>query len=174
MLLAVLLAAAAQPSSVGCIADRMGGESVARIGDRVVKAVDAGASPDAAFDADRDALIAARNACRASNKWTSDQTDMAISYLRAAVSLAGAETALRADGFDVGSIRAGYDALGDADRGSMVGGKSPTAAVKAAIDRVASGSKATGPGHLAVVRHVMIYFSARAALEHYPAQFTGG
>lgn len=178
MMLAALLASAApvaaQPTSIGCIVDKLGSESIARIGGRVVTAIDTKQPLDTALDLDRDALIAARNTCRDANKWSVAQVDTAVSYLKASAALVGSEAALQGDGIDATAFRGGYDGLSEADHASMVGGKSPNPAVKAAVDRLAAMSKATGLAHDAVVRHVTIYFSARSALDYYPTQFAGG
>jgi sarcosine oxidase gamma subunit len=174
MILFAALLAAGQSTTIGCVVDKLGTESITRIGGRLVSAVDSSAPVETALDQDRESLIAARNECREKNKWTQEQTDIAISYVSASAALTGSEAALGREGIDAATLRGGYTGLPVGDRMTLVGGNTASAAVKAAIARLAAGSSATGAAHETVVRHVTIYFSARAALDIYPTQFAGG
>lgn len=164
LLAAAPLLAPVPAGDIGCIESRLGAVAMARIGDGVVAAADRGTDPSAALDADRAALLAAREECRRRYGWSADAIQTAVSYTQARATRIGAEKALRADGLDLTRLASDYAALGVADRRGMVAGISPAglAAVKAATRL---------PG---ARRHVMLYFAALAGIEFYPAGFAAG
>ena len=129
MLRLVLIGASARPracaglaasGSIGCIEAKIGPAAMQRIGDGVVTAADAGKDPSSALDADRDALIAARDACRTANSWSTDATQAAVSYAQARATKLGAKSALRRDGLDPAKLSASYAALPVQDRKSLI------------------------------------------------------
>ena len=169
MLLAavVLLApgtAFAATGDIGCIEARLGPAAMQRIGDGVVAAADSGSNPAQALDRDRDALIAARDACRATNSWSADAAQAAISYTQGRATKLGAESALKRDGLDTARLANGYATLPLPDRKSLIAKASP-----GALGAVAAAG--TTPKQR---RHVLLYFAALAGLEFYPADFATG
>ena len=132
-----------------------------RIGDGVVAAADKGGDPARALDMDRDALLAARGACSAAGNWSPEAIAVAVSYTQARATGRGAEAALRGDGLQMTGLAAAYAALAAADRRSLLGKASPTAL--AAVRNATASPRAR--------RHVLLYFSALAANEFYPAEF---
>ena len=164
--LAASPALAADAARIGCVETTLGAAPVARIGERIIAAADAGTSLDAALDGDREAVIAARDACRKANGWSNDATDVAVSYLRARAAALGARAAIARDGLSVADVEATYTALPEAARRSFTGGKGLDPAARAAISSVRQA--ATVP---AVRRHVTILYSALSAIEFYPGDF---
>lgn len=164
--LAVVMPAPAWAASgdIGCIAAKLGPAAMQRIGAGVVLAIDRNVDPARALDADRDALLAARAACRAANDWSPDAVAAATSYTQAGATRIGAEAALRRDGVDPSGMAVAYARLAVADRRSFLGAASPAAlrAVTAASPRPP------------VRRHVRVYLAALSGLEFYPADFTAG
>lgn len=163
--LALLAPAPAWAASgdVGCIAARLGPAALQRIGDGVVRAVDGAGDPARALDEDRATLIAARDACRAAARWSSDAVRAATSYMQAEATRIGAEAALRRDRVDPAALAGAYRGLAAADRRSFLDALSPAAL--AAVDAASSQPP--------VRRHVLLYFAALAGLELYPAEFAG-
>jgi hypothetical protein len=178
MIAAVALACVASPAlaadagSIKCIETRLGSESLARIGTRVIAALDAGQSLDTSLDADRDAVIAARNACRDANKWSPAATDMALSYTKAAAALIGGEAAVKADGLDPVALKAAYLGLATADRRSLSVGQPMTDAARSAINGAAGALKnPDAAARTKVMRHLVVYFASLSGREFYPAEF---
>jgi hypothetical protein len=163
--LALLLpgTACAASGDIGCIETKLGPEAMQRIGDGVVAAADKGSDPSSALDTDREGLIAARNACRAASNWSPDATQAAISYTQARATKLGADSALKRDGLDPNKIAASYAALPVADRQSLV-----AKASKGAVNAILASSPRP-----AMRNHVLLLFSALAAIEFYPADFAG-
>jgi hypothetical protein len=147
--------------AIGCIEAKIGPAAMQRIGEGVVAAADKEKDPSGALDADRDALIAARDACRTANSWSNDATQAAVSYLQARATKLGAESALHRDGLDVGKLSVSYAALPVQDRKSLIAKASP-----GAINAVT-----TATPRPAARRHVLLFFAALAAIEFYPAEF---
>ena len=156
--------AVAATGDIGCIETKLGPAAMQRIGDGVVSAADNGADPARALDDDREALIAARDACRAAGNWSPDAAQAAISYTQSRATKLGAESALRTGGLDTAKLALGYAALPTSDRKSLIAKASPGAlrAVAAAGNTPKQRS------------HVLLYFAALAGLEFYPADFTTG
>ena len=172
LIFAATPAMAADAGSLNCIEIRVGGDSMARIGTRVIAALDAGESLDSSLDADRDAVIAARNSCRDSNKWSPAATDTAMSYAKAGASLIGGETAVKADGLDSAALKASYVALALDDRRSLSLGQPMTKVALTAIASAAAGAKsADNAARTRVMRHVIVYFASLSGREFYPAVF---
>ncbi|MBS0478310.1 MAG: hypothetical protein JSR79_03305 [Proteobacteria bacterium] len=151
----------AASGDIGCIEAKLGPVAMQRIGDGVVAAADNGADPARTLDADREALIAARDACRIDNNWSPDAAQAAVSYTQARATGLGAESALKVDGLDAAKLAGSYAALPLADRRSLIGKASPDALTAVT---------AAGPGPMQR-RHVLLYFAALAAMEFYPADF---
>jgi hypothetical protein len=165
-------AMAADAGSLNCIETRLGADSITRIGTRVVAALDAGESLDTSLDADRDAVIAARNSCRDANKWSPAATDTAMSYAKAAASLIGGEAAVKADALDSTVLKASYAALALDDRRSLSLGQPMTKVALAVIANAAAGAKtADNAARTRVMRHVIVYFASLSGREFYPAEF---
>jgi len=162
-LLAIALLAPAPGGDIGCIESRLGAAAMARIGDGVVRAAETGGDPAGALDADRDALIAAREACRREKGWSPAVAQVAISYTQARATRIGAEKALAADGIDRARLDAAYGALAVSDRQGMVAKVTP--AGLAAIQAASPSPRGR--------RHAMLYFAALAGIEFYPAAFAG-
>ncbi len=154
-------AAWAATGDIGCVEAKLGPAAMQRIGDGVVAAANNGTDPARTLDADREALIAARDACRAANNWSPDAVQVVVSYTQGRATKLGAESALKADGLDATKLAASYAALPLADRQSLVARASAQAlsAVTAASERPP------------LRRHVLLYFAALAAIEFYPAEF---
>ena len=151
----------AASGDIGCIETKLGPTAMQRIGDGVVAAADKGGNPAAALDADRDALLTARQACRAASNWSPDAVQAAVSYTQGRATKLGAEAALRSDGLDATKLATAYAALPTQDRKSL-------------IEKASSGALASVRGAAAqprARRHVLLYFSALAAIEFYPAEF---
>jgi hypothetical protein len=151
----------AASGDIGCIEAKLGPTAMQRIGDGVVAAVDKGGNPAAALDADRDALLAARQACRTAGNWSPDAVQVAVSYTQGRATKLGAESALRSDGLDASKLATAYAALPIQDRKSLT-------------EKASSGALAAITGAAAqprTRRHVLLYFSALAAIEFYPADF---
>jgi hypothetical protein len=165
-------AIAADAGSLTCIESRLGGDSMARIGTRLIAALDAGESPDTSLDVDREAVITARNSCREANKWSNDATDTALSYTKAGASLIGGETAVKADGIDPVLLKAAYAGLATTDRRSLSLGQPMTKTALAAITSATAGTKSTDTtAQTRMTRHAIIYLASISAREFYPAQF---
>jgi hypothetical protein len=154
--------ALAATGDISCIEAKLGPVAMQRIGDGVVAVADKGGDPARALDTDRDALLAARQACRAANNWSPDASQAAISYTQGLATRLGAESALKRDGIDTTRLAASYAALPVQDRKSLIAKASP-----GAIDAITTAT----PGATAR-RHVLLYFSALAAIEFYPGEFT--
>ena len=151
----------AASGDIGCIEAKLGPTAMQRIGDGVVAAADKGGNPAAALDTDRDALLAARQACRTAGSWSPDAVQAAVSYTQGRATKLGAEAALRSDGLDATKLATAYAALPTQDRKSL-------------IEKASSGALASVTGAAAqprARRHVLLYFSALAAIEFYPAEF---
>lgn len=151
----------AATGDIACIEARLGRAVMQRIGDGTVTAINAGVDPARALDADRDAFIAARDACGKANGWSVDAVQVAVSYTQARAARLGVESALTADGLDPARLAASYDALLLADR------KSLTAKASSQVLRMITAAGANP----AQRRHVLLYFAALAGLEFYPADF---
>lgn len=151
----------AATGDIGCIEAKLGAVAMQRIGDSVVAAANNGTDPTRTLDADREALIAARDACRGAGNWSADAVQAAMSYTQGRATMLGAESALKADGLDTAKLAASYAALPLADRKSLIA-KASAGAVRAitAVD-----------ARPALRRHVLLYFAALAAIEFYPADF---
>ena len=155
----------AASGDIGCIEAKLGAAPMERIGDGVIAAVDRGGNPGASLDADRQALIAARDACVRENKWSAAASQAAMSYTQARATRIGVDKALRADGVIPTALNFSYSALPVADRQSLIEKMSPGA--------LAAIRKASGD-NVKVRRHVALYFAALAAFEFYPADFAAG
>lgn len=153
----------AASGDIGCIEAKLGATAMQRIGDGVVAAADKGGNPASALDTDRDALLAARQACRSAGNWSPAAVQVAVSYTQGKATKLGAEAALRSDGLDAAKLAATYAALPIQDRKSLIEKASPAAL--AAMTNAAAQPR--------VRRHVLLYFSALAAIEFYPAEFAG-
>ncbi|MES2095599.1 MAG: hypothetical protein V4459_02450 [Pseudomonadota bacterium] len=154
--------ASAANGDIGCIESKLGANAMTRIGDGVIAAIDKGGNPNASLDADRTALIAARDACVRDNKWSVAASQAAMSYTQARAARIGVEKALKKESVDLTSLNFAYSALPVADRESLIAKMSPRAL--AAIRKVAG-------ANAAMRRHVALYFAALAAFEFYPAEF---
>ena len=154
-------AAWAASGDIGCIEVKLGPTAMQRIGDGVVAAADKGGNPAAALDADRDALLAARQACRAAGNWSPTAVQVAVSYTQGRATKLGAEAALRNDGLDATKLATAYAALPAQDRKSLI--------EKASSGALAAVTSATAQPRAR--RHVLLYFAALAAIEFYPADF---
>jgi len=164
LLIAALLmpgTAAAASGDIGCIEARLGVTAMQRIGDGVVAAADKGGNPATALDTDRDALLAARQACRTAGNWSPAAVQAAVSYTQGRATKLGAEAALRSDGLDANKLTAAYAALSVEDRRSLT--------EKASARALAAVTTATKSAP--VRRHVLLFYSALAAIEFYPAEF---
>jgi hypothetical protein len=152
----------AASGDIGCIEAKLGPTAMQRIGDGVVAAADTGGNPARALDSDRDALISARSACQTAGNWSPSAVQAAVSYTQGRATRLGAEAALRKDGLDIPKLAAAYAALSIQDRKSL-------------IEKASSGALASVTNAAAqppIRRHVLLYFSALAAIEFYPAEFT--
>jgi len=166
-LLAPLLApgtAWAASGDIGCIEAKLGPTAMQRIGDGVVAAADKGGNPAAALDTDRDALLAARQACRVAGNWSPAAVQSAVSYTQGRATKLGAEAALRSDGLDATKLATAYAALPVQDRNSLT--EKASSRALAAVTGAVAQPRAR--------RHVLLYFSALAAIEFYPAEFAAG
>lgn len=153
--------AAAASGDIGCIEAKLGVTAMQRIGDGVVAAADKGGNPATALDTDRDALLAARQACRTAGNWSPAAVQTAVSYTQGRATKLGAEAALRSDGLDANKLTAAYAALSVEDRRSLT--------EKASARALAVVTTATKSAP--VRRHVLLFYSALAAIEFYPAEF---
>jgi hypothetical protein len=154
----------AASGDIGCIEAKLGPAAMQRIGDGVVAAVDKGSDPARALDADRDALLAARAACRVAGNWSPGAVEAAVSYTQGRATRLGAEVALRNDRLDATKLTAVYAALPVQDRKSLT--------AKASSGAVAA---VTGAARQPRARlHVLLYFAALAAIEFYPPEFAAG
>jgi hypothetical protein len=151
----------AASGDIGCIEAKLGPTAMQRIGDGVVAAADKGGNPASALDTDRDALLAARQACRTAGSWSPAAVQVAVSYTQGRATKLGAEAALRSDGLDANKLAAAYAALPAEDRRSLIEKVSPRA-----LAAVTSATKSPP-----VRRHVLLFYSALAAIEFYPAEF---
>ena len=151
----------AASGDIGCIEAKLGPAVMQRIGDGVVAAADKGGNPAAALDADRDALLAARQACRAAGNWSPTAVQIAISYTQGRATKLGGEAALRNDSLDVAKLTTAYTALPAQDRKSLI--EKASSGALAAVTNAATQPRAR--------RHVLLYFAALAAIEFYPAEF---
>ena len=151
----------AATGDIGCIETKLGSTAMQRIGDGVVAAADNGTDPGRTLDADREALIAARDTCRTAGNWSSAAVQAAVSYTQGRATRLGAESALAADRLDTTKLAASYAALPLADR------KSLTAKVSAGALRAITAAAASPSQR----RHVLLYFASLAAVEFYPADF---
>ena len=154
-------AAWAASGDIGCIEAKLGSAAMERIGSNVVATADKHGDPARVLDADRDALIAARSACRAAANWSPDAVQTAVSYTQARATKLGAETALRRDGLDPARLTEAYAALPPPDRRTLVQAPSPSA--KAAMNAAATGERQRA--------HVRLLFAALSAIEFYPLDF---
>ncbi len=164
MLAAALLApgtAWAASGDVGCIEAKLGPAAMARIGEGIAAAAGDRNAYAAAFNADREALLAARTACRTAGNWSPEAVRLAMSYLQARAAKLGAEPVLKADGLDPARLASAYAALPIQDRKSLMDKVSP-----AVVDMV----KAAAPGTRERL-HVMMLLTALAGIEFYPAEF---
>ena len=164
LIIAALLApgtAWAASGDIGCIEAKLGPAAMQRIGDGVVAAADKGTDPARALDADRDALLAARAAYSAAGNWSPGAIAVAVSYTQSRATMRGADAALRGDGLQTAGLTAAYAALAVTDRRSLIEKASPAAL--AAVRNATASPRAR--------RHVLLYFSALAANEFYPAEF---
>lgn len=152
---------AADLSTLGCIEAKLGPVVMQRIGDGVVAAADKGNDPSRSLDTDRDALLAARQACRVAANWSTDAVQVAMSYTQGRATKLGAESALRRDGLDPVKLATFYAVLPVQDRSSLIG-KASTGAVKAIT---------AAARQAAARRHVLLYFAGLAAIQFYPPQF---
>lgn len=155
----------AATGDIRCIENRLGTATMARIGDGVVAAADKGSDPSASLDADRDALIAARDWCRRENNWSAPASLAAVSYTQARATRIGVQIALEADRIPLSRLNDSYAALAITDRQSMIRQMSPRALE--AI-RIAAG------GNVRARRHIALYLASLAAFEFYPAEFAAG
>jgi len=164
--------AAFAATDIGCIAGKLGPETMARIGDKVVALSDKIQPFDSALDDDREALIAARDACRQSNGWSNEATALAINYFKSDVVRVGAERALAGDGFSMASLKARYQAMADIDRKSLTSGREMSATVKNVLIALVGTVKLDEERRPIVARRLTLFFAALSALEFYPAEFT--
>jgi hypothetical protein len=153
----------AASGDIGCIEAKLGTTAMQRIGDGVVAAADKGGNPATALDTDRDALLAARQACRTAGNWSPTAVQAAVSYTQGKATKLGAEAALRNDGLDAGRLATAYAALPAEDRMSLI-----EKASSGALTAVTTATK-SAQGR----RHVLLFYSALAAIEFYPAEFAG-
>ena len=151
----------AASGDIGCIEAKLGPAAMQRIGDGVVAAADKGGNPATALDTDRDALLAARQACRTGGNWSPTAVQTAVSYTQGRATKLGAEAALRNDQLDATKLAAAYAALPAQDRKSLI--------AKASSGALAAVTSATT--RPSARRHVLLYFAALAAIEFYPAEF---
>ena len=154
----------AASGDIGCIEAKLGPTAMQRIGDGVVAAADKGGNPAAALDTDRDALLAARQACRVAGNWSPAAVQSAVSYTQGRATKLGAEAALRSDGLDATKLATAYAALPVQDRKSLT--EKASSRALAAVTGAVAQPRAR--------RHVLLYFSALAAIEFYPAEFAAG
>ena len=152
----------AATGDIGCIETKLGPAAMQRIGDGVVAAANDGTDPGRALDADREALIAARDSCWTANDWSPDAVQAAMSYTQGRATRLGAESALKTDGLDTAKLSAGYAALPLSDRRSLIAKASPGAL----------GAVAAAGANVMQRRHVLLYYAALAGLEFYPADFS--
>jgi hypothetical protein len=146
---------------IGCIEAKLGPAAMQRIGDGTVTAIAAGVDPARALDADREAFLAARDACGTANGWSPDAKLVAVSYTQARAARIGVESALKGEGLDPARLTASYDALLLADRKSLTGRPSSQ------VVRIITAAGANPVQR----RHVLLYFAALAGLEFYPGDF---
>ena len=145
----------AASGDIGCIEAKLGAAAMQRIGANVVAAADKNGDPARVLDVDRDALIAARSACRAAANWSPDAVQTAVSYTQARATKLGAEMALKAEGLDPARLSDAYAALPLSDRKTLVG--APSAGAKAAVNAVAPGQRQR--------LHVQLLFAALSAID---------
>ncbi|WP_375397292.1 hypothetical protein [uncultured Sphingomonas sp.] len=172
LLVSVQPAAAADVTTIGCIEARLGPAAMTRIGGRLIAAIDAGGSYDGALDLDRDALTAARDGCRADNRWTERATALADSFTQARAARIGADSVLRTDGFDPLVLAAAFATLAPADRHSLTGSDRMTDAVLAKIATLVSAPPVTPATRDAAIRHIVTLFASLSGIEYYPQDFT--
>ncbi len=166
---AILIAAAlfapgsawAASGDIGCIEAKLGPAAMQRIGEGVVAAADKGTDPARALDADRTALLAARAACSAASRWSPSAIALAVSYTQARATKLGAEAVISSDGLSEAGLTAAYAALPVQDRKSLI--EKASSVALAAVSKASSSTRGR--------RHVLLYFSALAASEFYPAEF---
>jgi hypothetical protein len=151
----------AAKGEISCVADRLGPDAMARISGSLLKAVNSGGDASTPLDADRDALLSARDACRKENDWSPDATAIAVSFLQARAALMAAEPALAIDRVDGAKLSAAYRALAESDRRSLLGKMNP--AVRSLVYATSADPR--------VQRDAILYLSAFAGLEFYPAEF---
>jgi len=151
----------AASGDIGCIEAKLGATAMQRIGDGVVAAADKGDNPATALDTDRDALLAARQTCRTAANWSPAAVQVAVSYTQGRATKLGAEAALRSDGLDANKLAAAYAMLPVEDRRSLT--------EKASGRALAAVTTATKSAPIR--RHVLLFYSALAAIEFYPAEF---
>ncbi len=153
---------------IGCIAARLSPDMLARIGAREVASLDSDSKTDWLAE-DREAVIAARNACRQANGWSNDATDLAMNYFEAATSLATVEPLLAAQGLDAAAMRAAYAALPEPDRRSIVMSDKLSPGAEALLRQAAG--KRDDPKFARRLSLVVAFIGGLAAIEFYPAQF---
>ncbi|THD36684.1 MAG: hypothetical protein E7773_06690 [Sphingomonas sp.] len=153
--------ARAATGDIGCIEAKLGPAAMQRIGTGVVAAADKGTNPAGALDADREALLAARQGCRVANDWSPDAVQAAISYTQSRATKLGAESALKSEGLDTAKLVTSYAALPIQDRKSLIAKASP-----GALNAVAVAAPV-----LRTRRHILLYFAALAGIEFYPGDF---
>lgn len=151
----------AASGDIGCIEAKLGPAAMQRIGANVVAAADKRGDPARVLDVDRDALIAARSACRTAANWSPDAVQTAVSYTQARATKLGAEMALKADGLDPARLSGVYAALPLSDRKTLV--DAPSSGAKAALNAVAPDQRQRV--------HVQLLFAALSAIEFYPQDF---
>lgn len=151
----------AASGDISCIESKLGSAAMRRVGDGVVAAVDEGSDPSRSLDIDRDALLAARDACRLAGNWSPDAAQIAVSYTQGRATKMGSEAALKADGLDPVKLATSYAALPIQDRKSLIAKASPGALNAVTI----------AAPQLRTRRHVLLYFAALAATEFYPQDF---
>jgi len=151
----------AATGDISCIEAKLGPTTMQRIGDGVVAAAESSGDPASALDGDRDALLAARQACRVAGNWSPEAVQAATSYTQARATRLGAESAIRRDGLDAAKLADGYAALSVEDRKSLTARASRTA-IGVITAAVPSGNAR---------RHVLLYFAALAGIEFYPVEF---
>lgn len=156
---------------INCIATKLDPSVVVRIGDGVVALSDKAQPFDASLDADRDAVIAARDACRKANKWSNDAADLAMGYFKAGAVVIGAERALVGDGFSLDALKTAYAAMSVADRKSIIIGPQITNVAMDTVIRLVDASKPDPAKRDRLLRRMTIYFGSMSAIEFYPAEF---
>ncbi|MBN8807523.1 MAG: hypothetical protein J0I47_04695 [Sphingomonas sp.] len=153
--------ALAASGSVDCIATKLGSTVLQRIGDGVIVQLEHAGNPARSLDTDRDALLAAREACRSANHWSPAAVSAATDYVQARATRMGAEAALRRDGIDSARLAIGLARLAPADRRSYLAQMSPAA--MAVVD--------TASADKAVRLRVWMFLAALAGLETSMSEF---